>query len=127
MLWSIVDYWRVPKRSYTAMRLAFSPQYLFTLLKLDRYQRGVAIDLPIYVVNDAQRATPVELTARIIGPIGAELAAVERALTLPADCMAMEVERLRLTPDTPGTYRLALALRPVEGEAIAQEYDIIVE
>ena len=27
---------------------------------------GVAIDLPIYVVNDAQRATPVELTARII-------------------------------------------------------------
>ena len=74
--------------------------------------------------NDAM---PVELTARIIGPTGAELAAVERALTLPADCMAMEVERLRLTPDTPGTYRLALALRPADGEGIAQEYDIIVE
>jgi len=126
VLWSIVDYWRVPKRSYAAMRLAFSPQYLFTVLSQDHYLPGVAIDLPIYVVNDAQCATSVELTARIISPSGAELAAVERALTLPADCMAMEVERLRLTPDKPGTYRLALALRPDDGEGIEQEYDILV-
>jgi len=127
VLWSIVDYWRVPKRSYTAMRLAFSPQYLFTLLHLDHYLRGVAIDLPIYVVNDAQRATPVELTARVISPTGAEMAAVDRELTLPADCMAMEVERLRLTPAAPGTYRLVLALRLDDGEGIGQEYNIIVE
>jgi beta-mannosidase len=127
ILWSIVDYWRVPKRSYAAMRLAFSPQYLFTLFDLDHYQPGVAINLPIYVVNDAQRAMPVDLAARIIGPTGAELAAVERALTLPADCMAMEIERLRLTPDSPGIYRLGLALRPADGEAIEQEYDIIVK
>ena len=110
-----------------AMQLAFSPQYLFTLLHLDSYLTGVAIDLPIYVVNDAQRATPVELTARIIGPTGIELAAIERALTLPADCMAMEVERLRLTPDSPGSYRLALALHPRDGEAITHEYEIVVE
>jgi beta-mannosidase len=126
VLWSVVDYWRVPKRSYHAMRLAFSPQYVFTLLHQDHYLPGVAIDLPIYVVNDAQRATPVELAARIIGPSGAELAAVERTLTLPADCMAMEIERLRLTPDTPGTYRLALEMRQGDGKAIAQEYDILV-
>jgi beta-mannosidase len=126
VLWSIIDYWRVPKRSYHAMRLAFSPQYLFTLLKLDRHLPGVAIDLPIYIVNDAQRATSVELTARIIDPAGVEMAAVERALMLPADCMAMEVERLRLTPETPGIYRLALALCPADGEGIAQEYDIVV-
>jgi beta-mannosidase len=127
VLWSIIDYWRVPKRSYAAMRLAFSPQYTFTLFDLDHYQPGVPINLPIYVVNDAQRAVPVDLTARIIGPTGAELAAVERTLTLPADCMAMEIERLRLTPDSPGIYRLVLALRPADGEAIAQEYDIIVK
>ena len=53
--WSIVDYWRVPKRSYDAMRLAFSPQYIFTLLSQDHYPLGKPIDLPIYVVNDAQR------------------------------------------------------------------------
>ena len=126
VLWSIVDYWRVPKRSYEAMRRAFSPQYTFTLLAQDYYLPGVAIDLPIYVVNDAQRAAPVELTARLISPAGAELAAVERALTLPADCMAMEIERLRLTPDSPGTYRLALALCQGNGTGIEQEYEIVV-
>ncbi|NTW97602.1 MAG: glycoside hydrolase, partial [Oscillochloris sp.] len=31
ILWSVVDYWRVPKRSYYAMRMAFSPQYAFCL------------------------------------------------------------------------------------------------
>jgi beta-mannosidase len=126
ILWSVVDYWRVPKRSYYALRLAFSPQYIFTLLHRDHYLPNAAIDLPIYVVNDAQRAVPVELAARIVSPAGAELAAVERALTLPADCMAMEIERLRLTPEAPGTYRLALALRQGDGRDIEQEYDIVV-
>jgi beta-mannosidase len=55
------------------------------------------------------------------------MAAVDRELTLPPDCMAMEVERLRLTPASPGTYRLVLALRLDDGEGIGQEYDIIVE
>jgi len=58
--------------------------------------------------------------------VGAEIAASERDLTLPPDCMALEIDRLRLTPDRPGTYRLALALRPSDGEAIENGYDIIV-
>jgi beta-mannosidase len=127
VLWSVIDYWRVPKRSYHALRLAFSPQYIFTLLNQDHYARGVAIDLPVYIVNDAQHAVPVDLRARLLSPDGAELAAVERALTLPADCMAMEIERLRLTPERRGTYRLALALRNGEADGIAHEYDIVVE
>ena len=124
--WSIVDYWRVPKRSYDAMRLAFSPQYLFTLLDQDRYHVGAPVELPIYVVNDARHTVPAELSAQLLGPGGAEIARVERSLTLPADCMAMEIDRLRLRPDRPGAYRLALALRPVEGEAVENEYVIVV-
>ena len=124
---SIVDYWRVPKRSYEALRLAFSPQYVFALLSQDHYPIGEPVDLPIYVVNDCHRDAPVELTARLLAPGGAELASVSRPLTLPADCMAMEAERLRLTPDAPGVYHLALALRDGDGEGIAQEYAIVVE
>jgi beta-mannosidase len=124
--WSILDYWRVPKRSYAALRLAFSPQYIFTLLDKDEYAVGTPIDLPIYVVNDAHQAAPAELEARLLDPADAELARLERALTLPPDCMAMEIERLRLTPDRAGTYRLALALRPRDGEPVEQEYEIAV-
>jgi beta-mannosidase len=125
--WSLVDYWRVPKRSYAAMRLAFSPQYVFTLLAQDRYPTGAAVELPVYIINDAHRAVPARLEARLLDPAGAEIARVDRELTLPADCLAMEIERLRLRPERSGIYRLALALRPAEGEAIEQEYPIVIE
>ena len=124
--WSIVDYWRVPKRSYDAMRLAFSPQYVFTLLDKDRYAVGAPAELPIYVVNDAHRAVPCAIEARLCDPAGAEIARVDRDLTLPPDCMAMEIDRLRLTPDRPGVYRLALALRPADGPALENEYEVVV-
>ncbi len=124
--WSIVDYWRVPKRSYDAMRLAFSPQYVFTLLDRDQYRVGEPIDLPIYIVNDAQRNVLAELTARLHDDAGAELARIERSLTFPADCMALEIDRLRLTPDRPGVYRLLFSWQAAEGEIVEHGYDIIV-
>jgi beta-mannosidase len=124
--WSIVDYWRVPKRSYDAMRVALSPQYVFTLLERDDYPVGKPIVLPIYIVNDAQRNVPVELFARLHDDTGAELARIERALTFPADCMALEIDRLRLTPDRSGVYRLLLSCQAEGGEMVEQGYDIVV-
>ena len=124
---SIVDYWREPKRSYEALRLAFSPQYVFALLAQDHYPVGAPIDLPVYVVNDHHRDVPVELMVRLLAPGGAELAKAARPLTLPADCMALEAERLRLTPDQAGTYHLQLALHTDEGLEIEQEYAIVVQ
>jgi beta-mannosidase len=123
---SIVDYWRTPKRAYAAMREAFSPQYLFTLIDKDHYTLGTPIDLPIYVVNDAHHDLPAELSARLTDPNGVELARIERSLRLPADCMAIEIERLRLTPDHPGAYRLALSLRDAEQDLVEHEYAVIV-
>jgi len=40
--------------------------------------------------------------------------------------MAMEIDRLRLTPEHPGAYRLALALRDAEQDLIEHEYAVIV-
>jgi beta-mannosidase len=124
---SLIDYWREPKRSYAAMRLAFSPQYVFVLLSQDHYPLGAPIDLPIYVINDHHRDVPVELTARLLAPDGAELANITRSLTLPSDCMALEAERLRLTPDKAGTYHIQLAMSDSAGLDIAQEYAIVVQ
>jgi hypothetical protein len=64
--------------------------------------------------------------AWLLGPDGAELAHVSRSLTLPADCMALEAERLRLTPEAPGVYHLRLGLHG-GAESIDQEYAIVVE
>lgn len=111
VLWSIIDYWRVPKRSYEAMRLAFSPQYTFTLFEPRSYLVGEGIELPIYVVNDAQHTVrDVNLIARLRGPDDSELARVEHIISLERDCLAWEVDRLRLTPQVAGRYTLDLWL-----------------
>ncbi|MDW8148531.1 MAG: glycoside hydrolase [Roseiflexaceae bacterium] len=124
--WSIIDYWRVPKRSYYAMRLAFSPQYIFTVPAKEAIALNEALDLPIYVVNDAHRDLAVKATACLIGPDGATLATVERSFTLPADCMAMEIERLRLIPSDPGTYCLELKLEGDVAEPLVNVYTVRV-
>jgi beta-mannosidase len=122
---AIIDYWGVPKRSYDAMRLAFSPQYIFTLLDRDEYPINAPINIPIYVVNDAHKAVSVKVEARLISPLEGELARITRDVALPSDCMAFEVDRLRLTPELVGVYRLHLSLK-MDGDALAQEYAIVV-
>ncbi len=126
VLWSIVDYWRVPKQSYYALRLAFNPQYVFTIFEPRLYRVAEAVDLPIYVVNDARHALhDVHLSVRLYDPDEALLAQVERTLFLDADSLAQEVDRLRLTPPKSGRYVLELALAGVD-EDMRQRYTIEV-
>ncbi|NTW98090.1 MAG: glycoside hydrolase, partial [Oscillochloris sp.] len=126
ILWSVVDYWRVPKRSYYAMRMAFSPQYAFCLFPPRAYALGEAVELPLYVVNDAQHTVGgVRLTARLRDPSGALIAETTRTLDLPPDCPPVEVDRLRLTSTMPGRYALDLELTGVAHE-VRQVYEIEV-
>lgn len=126
ILWSVVDYWRVPKRSYDALRLAFSPQYAFCLYAPRNYAVGEALELPLYVVNDARRAyQDALLEARLSDPSGTTIAEVRRRLPLPADCLPILVDRLRLTPTRTGRYALELALSGVD-HAVRQVYEIAV-
>jgi beta-mannosidase len=106
--------------------MAFSPQYAFTVVEPRSFRVGERIDVPLYVVNDAQQAIPhVRLLASLRDPDGGLLARVEHSLTLAADCMAQEVDRLRLTPTRPGRYALELELGGV-AEPVHQIYEIEV-
>jgi len=40
--------------------------------------------------------------------------------------MALEIDRLRLTPERPGVYRLLLSWQAEDGEMLEQAYDIMV-
>ncbi len=123
--WSIVDYWRVPKRSYAAMQLAFRPQYIFCVLPQTTIAQGVTIDIPISVVNDAHASVPVECRIRLLDPHGEVLAHHHMQRTLPADCMALQIEELRLTPQLTGTYCVELHLQSADDE-MTQTYPIDV-
>ncbi len=126
ILWSVVDYWRVPKRSYYAMQMAFSPQYAFCLFHPRTYAVGEAVELPILAVNDAQQtAGGARLSAHLCAPDGTTLATTTRTLDLPADCLPIEVDRLRLIPTIHGRYTLELALTGVP-HVVRHTYEIIV-
>jgi beta-mannosidase len=122
--WSVIDYWRVPKRSYYALQQAFRPQYAFCLIEPRPHTVGEAVELPIYAVNDARRGfSDARLEICLRDPDGAVLAESRHRLELPADCTTFLVERLRLTPTRPGDYSLTLALSGVEHE-LRQRYTI---
>ncbi len=127
VLWSVVDYWRVPKRSYHALRMAFNPQYAFTLIEPRTYRIAEPVTLPIYAVNDEHRAIEgAELAVRLCDPAGTTLASINHSLALAADCMAQEVDRLRFTPRHPGFYVLHIALTGVDFPT-RQAYEIEVQ
>ena len=126
VLWSVLDYWRVPKRSYYALRTAFSPQYAYCIYMPRTYTIGEAVLLPLMVVNDARRAIlGARLEARLRDPGGDLIAEARHTLDLPPDCLPMTVDQLRLTPTLRGRYALELALTGVDHD-VHQIYEIAV-
>lgn len=125
ILWSVLDYWRVPKASYWAMRLAFSPQYAFCIAAPRPHRLGQPLDLAIHVVNDARQPAPIHVSARLTDSAGGLLFERTAELVLPADCEARELERLRLTPERTGQHVLALAWE-CSGERCENRYELDV-
>jgi len=111
VLWSIVDYWRVPKKSYYKMRDAFAPQYAFAIMDQDEYTRGETLAIPIYAVNDTLESfDDVKVDCRIIGPDGTVVFEKAENFFLPQDSYAFQVAQLRLVLVQPGTYTLEIRL-----------------
>jgi len=125
--WSIIDYWRVPKRSYYGMQKAFHPQYLLTLLEKDKYRVGEEVSVPIYIVNDGREGYErVEVTAEILAPQGARTTYLLFQSSLEADSLAKLVKMVRFRFPSPGERRLLLTLRYGE-ETFQNEYLLSIE
>lgn len=109
--WSVVDYWRVPKKSYFAMQRALAPQYAFVLLDKDQYSPGTAVDIPIYIVNDAPESfEKVRIDMVVQNPEGKAVNERGFELFLPADSLAIEVARVTQPFTERGKYRILLKL-----------------
>jgi beta-mannosidase len=113
--WSIIDYWRVPKASYWAMRDAFRPQYAFTLIPKPRYKLGQTVSLPVYAVNDAQHTAHYAVRARVFDPEGKRVAEFSNIGEFAVDCEAEQIGKLEFVADRRGQYEVQIALQS-EGE-----------
>jgi beta-mannosidase len=124
--WSIIDYWRVPKRSYHHMQRAFHPQYVFTLLERDRYRVGEEIAVPIYVVNDSQESyNEVAVNAEVFNAEGQRTTRASFTSSLDADSQAELVHLLHLRFGEPGERRLLLKLEYGD-EIFENDYQILI-
>lgn len=121
--WSIIDYWRVPKRSYWAMRDAFSPQYAFTLIPQARYHLNDSIVLPVYGVNDAHERARFRLHAAVYDPEDKRVAEFARIGEWEADCLAEELGRLEFVARKRGSYEVRLELASA-GERLVNVYRV---
>lgn len=125
--WSVIDYWRVPKRSYYALKHAFHPQYVFTLLKKDLFEVGEEIAAPIYIVNDSQNDYhQVEVIAEVLNDQGIRTLHAAFSSPLEADSQAILVQNLTLRFPSPGDRKLLLTLRYGQ-EEFQNEYRLPVE
>lgn len=124
--WSVLDYWRIPKASYWALRDALSPQYCFAILDRDSFPAGAELSIPVYAVNDAHRAVKMAISAALREPDGSALVEWEDERTLPADGPAEEIWRLRFVPANAGSYTLELRIRPEGGEELINRYTVEV-
>jgi beta-mannosidase len=124
--WSVIDHWRVPKRSYYHMQRAFHPQYVFTLLEKDEYQVGEEIAVPVYVVNDSQKSyDEVAISAEVFNAGGRRTTSASFVSALGADSQAELVRSLRLRFGEPGERRLSLKLE-YEDVVFENEYQLLI-
>jgi beta-mannosidase len=123
--WSVIDYWRVPKASYWAMRDAFRPLYAFTIITRARYHVGDTIALPIYAVNDTQRSERYSVRAFITDPEAHRVATQAFSGELEADCLAQELGKLEFSARRRGDYEVRIVL-DCAGERFTNVYRVQV-
>jgi beta-mannosidase len=125
--WSVIDYWRVPKASYEHLKVAYNPEYVFTLPPKDVYKVNEPILLPVCAVNDSLydhptvtiRATVTDRNGKIFWKIG------ELKTSLEPDCKAKLVSRLDFKLPEAGDYHLELAMHYGE-RSLVNEYRVRV-
>ncbi len=124
--WSVVDYWRVPKRSYYHMQRAFHPQYVFTLLEGSEYRVGEQIAAPVYVVNDTQeRYDEVAISAEVLDAEGNKTTRASFQTSLGRDSEAELVQLMHLRFSQPGERSLLLKLE--YGDRVFEnEYPLLI-
>jgi beta-mannosidase len=124
--WSVVDYWRVPKRSYSHMQRAFHPQYVYTLLNRPAFAVGEEIPVPVYVVNDSpQRYEEVGVDAEVLDEQGRRTTSASFSTSLAGDSEAQLVRQMRLRFSKPGPRKLRLSLRYGD-QVFENEYPLII-
>lgn len=124
--WSVIDYWRVPKKSYYALKKAMSPVYAFTIIEKHRYKRTQIVTLPVYAVNDTWEEQKIEVTIEVTSPVGDTILTKTYGETLPADSEARALGNPEIKLRWQGTYTININLQGKQG-SLENNYKLKVD
>ena len=133
--WSVVDYYRRPKRGYHALRDAYQPVLPVIGLEREKSTPGRLLAFPVAVVNDLPCPFPgakVRIWAQ--GPDGWQADLDSYALDIPADGVALAqrppleagLTVWRVPPDAPtGRYTLWAEVRDAQGGLLGRNWQAL--
>jgi beta-mannosidase len=114
-----VDYYRVPTRSYAAVRRAFQMVLPSLAFDRDRWAHGEVVRCGLWVVNDHWHALPGSTVRwRFVDARGRTLARGQRRVDVPADS-SRQLEDLSFVPPRPGAYELLAEVVGRDGRLVS--------
>ena len=126
--WSLIDYWRTPKKSYESFCTNMNPQYVFAIVDKDEYRIGEAVELPVYVVNDEYiEWRDASVTAIVTDPDGNEISRMDTATPLETDMRPAQAMAVSFRPEKAGGYKLNLHLDYGLLGGLHNSYDVNVK
>jgi beta-mannosidase len=126
MNWGVVDYWRLPKLGYAALKQAYQPVLPSIEWKQESYKRGETVNFELWVINDLPTSYP---DAQITYSLRAGKTLLEThklTMDIAADS-GKKIQALSWSNLVPGHYELVYTIADNKGNNLgvnSHEFDI---
>ncbi|MFX1452421.1 MAG: glycoside hydrolase family 2 protein, partial [Promethearchaeota archaeon] len=127
--WSIVDYWREPKKAYHAVKNSFEPVYPFIMKWPNKhYSQGKRFKTDLYITNDLhQDFKNIKLTVNISPTSGEPIFQKNYNIDIDKDSLVKIGKMDIILPKgRSGRYKLNLKLH-LPDKVVHNEYDIMIK
>lgn len=123
--WSVLDYWRLPKPAFDALRRCMQP-VLPSFLMPEKVEAGKAAPTSFRAVNDLTEAFPHAICEWRLTNVNGDVASATFPVEIPADGVSAEV-KLTLPSLSPGEYTFLVTLASGNKTIGENRYQIRVE
>jgi hypothetical protein len=123
--WSVLDYWRVPKAGYQALKRSMQP-ILPSLRIPEKIEAGKAAPVSFFIINDLAESFSIAKCEWHLGNENGDVASASFPVDIPADAISPDV-KLTLPSLRPGKYSLGITLTTGSRVLGENAYQIMIE